>query len=591
MDAELAYLFRHALLRDAAYQLQLPGERAALHALTLAVVETVFAADPAPVAMELADHARKAGEAFAARELELLQLALPWLKARLRFQDALRCAERLAVHELADGPTRLKARCAVVSTLSDQGSILQAELLADALLRDPEGHNPELRAQCMLEASRVFIRRSRSAEAIDLLQRAEALATGDLKLRAEAQMRLGASCHELGQPEQAFHWLSLARASARACGDTQGEWHARRALAQFAFASGHENEGISELQAEVDWARAQGNLRAMAHAQNHLGWQHLSGGRKHDAEPVWLEGAACMRRVGDRRGEAGMLHALGTLYWGKGELAVAERCFQDSLSLSQEIGDAPMWGITCSNLGWLLILGGRHDESRELLTSAEQVARKAGFKANLAHALCGRGWWELENGRFDEAAASFQEALECAQAVKARNLLVDCHCWRSRLQLLLGEVAQAAHELGQAEASLTPAASRSWHGAAVYSMRVRVACQRAADAMVAGQDYAGHFAAAKAQLASMDATFPPSDFAGSWELAQVQSCAHLVQELVAAESDSRAPVFTGGHLLSELSAKARPALAEWLKLHAPERWKEIGKRQPGVAAALGARLA
>lgn len=30
MHAELAYLFRHALLRDAAYQLQLPGDRARL---------------------------------------------------------------------------------------------------------------------------------------------------------------------------------------------------------------------------------------------------------------------------------------------------------------------------------------------------------------------------------------------------------------------------------------------------------------------------------------------------------------------------------------------------------------------------------
>ena len=43
MDAETAYLFRHALLRDAAYQLQLPGERARLHALALASIEQTLA--------------------------------------------------------------------------------------------------------------------------------------------------------------------------------------------------------------------------------------------------------------------------------------------------------------------------------------------------------------------------------------------------------------------------------------------------------------------------------------------------------------------------------------------------------------------
>ncbi|NUN50659.1 MAG: hypothetical protein HUU15_17750, partial [Candidatus Brocadiae bacterium] len=37
---ESAYLFRHALARDAAYHLQLPGERARLHGLAFAVIES-----------------------------------------------------------------------------------------------------------------------------------------------------------------------------------------------------------------------------------------------------------------------------------------------------------------------------------------------------------------------------------------------------------------------------------------------------------------------------------------------------------------------------------------------------------------------
>lgn len=42
MFAEAAYLFRHALLRDAAYQLQLPADRAALHALALEIIEGLY---------------------------------------------------------------------------------------------------------------------------------------------------------------------------------------------------------------------------------------------------------------------------------------------------------------------------------------------------------------------------------------------------------------------------------------------------------------------------------------------------------------------------------------------------------------------
>ncbi|KAF0239813.1 MAG: hypothetical protein FD180_5167, partial [Planctomycetota bacterium] len=79
LHSEVAYLFRHALLRDAAYQLQLPGDRARLHGLAFEVIEALAGGRPPgpapldepdpppflphatdPVAFELARHARAA---------------------------------------------------------------------------------------------------------------------------------------------------------------------------------------------------------------------------------------------------------------------------------------------------------------------------------------------------------------------------------------------------------------------------------------------------------------------------------------------------------------------------------------------------
>lgn len=52
MNAETAYLFRHALLRDAAYQL--PGERARLHALAVEAIEGLAGGRaPVPEALEV----------------------------------------------------------------------------------------------------------------------------------------------------------------------------------------------------------------------------------------------------------------------------------------------------------------------------------------------------------------------------------------------------------------------------------------------------------------------------------------------------------------------------------------------------------
>ncbi|KAF0246286.1 MAG: hypothetical protein FD180_774, partial [Planctomycetota bacterium] len=55
-SAETAYLFRHALMRDAAYQLQLPGDRARLHGLAFALIEGFCGGrPPEPPPLDAAD--------------------------------------------------------------------------------------------------------------------------------------------------------------------------------------------------------------------------------------------------------------------------------------------------------------------------------------------------------------------------------------------------------------------------------------------------------------------------------------------------------------------------------------------------------
>jgi len=63
MHAEQVYLFRHALLRDAAHELMLPGYRAALHLLAAEVMELIGAHNLPAVAAEIAMHLRASGDA------------------------------------------------------------------------------------------------------------------------------------------------------------------------------------------------------------------------------------------------------------------------------------------------------------------------------------------------------------------------------------------------------------------------------------------------------------------------------------------------------------------------------------------------
>ncbi|MCC6739532.1 MAG: hypothetical protein IT452_10850 [Planctomycetia bacterium] len=92
-SAEAHYLFRHAMLRDAAYQLQLPSDRCRLHACALEALESVLGGPPPdapageritsespphptdPFARELGEHARLAGTRFREKLLVYLRRA------------------------------------------------------------------------------------------------------------------------------------------------------------------------------------------------------------------------------------------------------------------------------------------------------------------------------------------------------------------------------------------------------------------------------------------------------------------------------------------------------------------------------------
>lgn len=127
MNAETAYLFRHALVRDAAYELQPPGERAALHAAALHCIELLYGGE-APIESELwsprppehatdpflpalVEHAAAAPDTPEIRHKGALYLyrAANSEIAGYRFPSALLLLERLATHPGATDYLRARA--------------------------------------------------------------------------------------------------------------------------------------------------------------------------------------------------------------------------------------------------------------------------------------------------------------------------------------------------------------------------------------------------------------------------------------------------------------------------------------------------
>lgn len=134
LPAEQVYLFRHAVLRQAAYQLQPPLQRARIHELALEILESLPGTGSPAFALELAEHAAFAADgapedrAAILREKHLRYLATGADHARFNYDYA---AAESALHRLfalaaTDPERRMMAADMLADLCQRQGRHAQA---------------------------------------------------------------------------------------------------------------------------------------------------------------------------------------------------------------------------------------------------------------------------------------------------------------------------------------------------------------------------------------------------------------------------------------------------------------------------------
>lgn len=384
-SAETAYLFRHALLRDAAYQLQLPGDRARLHALAFHAIEALAGGrpqEPAPLgeedgpsldshatdpfAQDLAEHARLAADTELRKSRELGSARRIYLRraaslAELRFQHG--AAGRLW-REHADSAENTES----------------GESLRRAAIATHKAGRAESAGTLLEEA----LRRHRK--------------TGDRHFEALALGTRGNVFMETGQFEHAASCYGEACALHRES--------RRRRL-----------EGV-EL----------GNLASA----------HRAAGRFELAEKCHAEALAIHREVRNRMAEGIELGLLASLYRETGRIDLAGRMQEEALAIHRETGNRRSEGITLGNLANVCRDRGEFDRAGQLLAAALEIHRETGNRRYAGIALGAMAGIYRETGRAGLAEKTFEEAISIHVEVSNRQFEGVHSCALAVLLLSLG---------------------------------------------------------------------------------------------------------------------------------------------------------
>lgn len=433
-SAEIAYLFRHALLRDAAYDLQPPATRAHLHGLAVQLLEQ-FHGGRAPmpdltppaahsftphrtdgIASELAAHARLAVQAGGDPDLDE--------PLRVYHCRAAQVAEQAYGHAEA----------------------LSAWQRAAALFPDSR------RGECLRRAANSALRLMRPEQAEQLHVAALDLAVecDDVGLEAAVRGSRTVLLYQLARLEECDREGALALELLQRAGDRRGEAAVLSALgsryvARSDFERGEAfNIRAREIARETGFGKLDaavtvnlGNLRSFQHR-----WQ--------EAEELDREGLALARALNTRDIEAQALMNLAEVFQNTGRLEQAESHLRAAVELARETGQPMVLAYGLSELGRLLMSLGLAPEAEPLLRDAIAVGLETSGNVVFAADQCRLALCLLSQGRRDEAAALWGESIG---VIRARGRAAS-------LQRMQDEMSEHCRRFGllplQAEEPPTP---------------------------------------------------------------------------------------------------------------------------------------
>jgi len=417
---ELHYIFRHALLRDAAYHMQLLAQRQKLHALAMTSLEDLYDQDLAPHAGELAYHAEQAGRVEKAR----IYLQQAGDAAREAYENSLAInyySRALALVPGDDTETRcqlLLAREDVQHLLGERDS-QQTDL--KALIDLVEGSG-DLHTQ-----AEIALRRSRYAgaigdhlTAIGAAQEAVevALKSGRTAQAAQGYRYWGWYLMRQTAYEEANQRLEAGLIQAREIRNAGLEADCLNALGALALEIGDYNVASEHYRQAGVLYQQSNNKAGEARIWNNQGATASNQGQYAEAIPYYEKALEIRRQIGDRRAEGNTLYNLGGACRALGRFSRARDCYENALAITRQVGDRRGEGLALNSLGLLAANLGKFALATQYGEQSLETFEHIGDRMLISTARTNLGSYAIDRGHFEKAREHYQVCLEIAQEIE-----------------------------------------------------------------------------------------------------------------------------------------------------------------------------
>lgn len=397
---ELRYIFKHSLLRETLYNMQLRTRLRELHKLIAVAIEKLY---PESIEERFVDLAFHYGQAEVMDKTnEYLEKAADY--TRLNFQNhlALDFYSRLLDNLQID-----KNQRAIIRTLLKKGSVLQLIGRWD---------------DCQ----------STLTEALD-----NARKFNNNLLLGRANNNLGHLLLLKGNYEDAKQYLDVAATYFDLVNDTFGTLNVYGNLGNLYFRQGRYQEAKSFFIKSIKLSQDLPYSNSTAQIIANLGLTFMNQGQYDEGIQCQLEGLMICQNKKDKQGMATLHTNVGIVYYEKGDYDSALKHYEKGLTLSEELGNKLLTSIAIGCIGSVYQKQGDFEKAMENYIQDLEICEQLGDKQGTAIAIGLIGELRSIEGEFDVAIQYLEKNLELCEELnyqkgiaKAVNTLADIYTFQ-----------------------------------------------------------------------------------------------------------------------------------------------------------------
>ncbi len=439
---EMRYLFRHALLRDAAYDMQMRTRLRMLHQLAAEAIAHVYNDDLGAHFADLAYHYDRA---------EMPAQAARWYRLAGE-HSARQFANAEAIGYLARAlaltpPEDSQQQFAILAT-REQVYDLRGEREAQsrdldrlkALAQDAQQH-----AAVALSESRYADQIGDYAKATRCAQRVIELAQAQqlIELEAAGYLQWGRAFWRQGQYQNAQPHFEKALVLSRRISDPRMEADSLRNLGNVILCLGEYGAARAYYERALPLYRRARHKQGEGSTVNNISIVLMDQGDYAGALDYGKQALEIKQTIGDRPGVGNAQRTLGNSAYHLGDYARSAAYFEQSWQISRETGDLPG---QCEDLIGLTQLAFQMDDietAHAYIQQALTIAEQAQDQHILGYVLLFVGHALAGQNRRAEAEKAYQQAVALRRQLQQPRLAMEPLAGLASLALKCGELEQA----------------------------------------------------------------------------------------------------------------------------------------------------